>query len=224
MGIHGTDRPDLLPGRVSHGCIRMRNADIRRLSRLMPVGTRGDGAVTARFALAAVLALALVPCAAASAQQADRGAPEELTEEFPLGEQLRLPSGEAVDGSAEPAQGAAEAGPPLWLFLVVPLAAAGALVALAVYARGGPPAAYGYAFNERPRPRREVSPDLLHALRPVLQYDRRRDAHVLRAVGHRLGPVLWADGEVERTLTRRFAREEPEPPEPAREREVAREG
>jgi lipoprotein-anchoring transpeptidase ErfK/SrfK len=39
IGIHGTDRPDLVPGRVSHGCIRMRNADIRRLARLMPIGT-----------------------------------------------------------------------------------------------------------------------------------------------------------------------------------------
>jgi hypothetical protein len=39
VGIHGTNRPDLLPGRVSHGCIRMRNADILRLGRLMPVGT-----------------------------------------------------------------------------------------------------------------------------------------------------------------------------------------
>jgi L,D-transpeptidase catalytic domain len=39
VGIHGTDRPELLPGRVSHGCIRMRNADILRLARLMPVGT-----------------------------------------------------------------------------------------------------------------------------------------------------------------------------------------
>jgi lipoprotein-anchoring transpeptidase ErfK/SrfK len=39
IGIHGTDRPDLLPGRVSHGCIRMRNRAIRRLDRLMPVGT-----------------------------------------------------------------------------------------------------------------------------------------------------------------------------------------
>jgi len=39
IGIHGTDRPGLLPGRVSHGCIRMRNADIQRLARLMPVGT-----------------------------------------------------------------------------------------------------------------------------------------------------------------------------------------
>jgi lipoprotein-anchoring transpeptidase ErfK/SrfK len=39
VGIHGTDRPELLPGRVSHGCIRMTNADILRLARLMPVGT-----------------------------------------------------------------------------------------------------------------------------------------------------------------------------------------
>jgi L,D-transpeptidase catalytic domain len=39
IGIHGTSRPDLLPGRVSHGCIRMRNDDIIRLARLMPVGT-----------------------------------------------------------------------------------------------------------------------------------------------------------------------------------------
>ena len=39
IGIHGTNRPDLLPGRVSHGCVRMRNEDILRLSRLMPVGT-----------------------------------------------------------------------------------------------------------------------------------------------------------------------------------------
>ncbi len=39
IGIHGTDRPDLLPGRPSHGCIRMRNRDIVRLARLMPVGT-----------------------------------------------------------------------------------------------------------------------------------------------------------------------------------------
>ena len=39
IGIHGTDRPDLLPGRVSHGCVRLRNADILRLARLMPVGT-----------------------------------------------------------------------------------------------------------------------------------------------------------------------------------------
>ena len=39
VGIHGTSRPELLPGRVSHGCIRMRNADILALARLMPVGT-----------------------------------------------------------------------------------------------------------------------------------------------------------------------------------------
>jgi hypothetical protein len=39
VGIHGTDRPDLLPGRVSHGCIRLRNRDILKLERLMPIGT-----------------------------------------------------------------------------------------------------------------------------------------------------------------------------------------
>jgi L,D-transpeptidase catalytic domain len=39
VGIHGTSRPELLPGRVSHGCIRLRNADILELARLMPVGT-----------------------------------------------------------------------------------------------------------------------------------------------------------------------------------------
>lgn len=39
IGLHGTNEPDLIPGRISHGCIRMRNQDIVRLSRLMPVGT-----------------------------------------------------------------------------------------------------------------------------------------------------------------------------------------
>jgi lipoprotein-anchoring transpeptidase ErfK/SrfK len=39
VGIHGTDRPDLLPGRVSHGCIRLRNPDILRLAKEMPIGT-----------------------------------------------------------------------------------------------------------------------------------------------------------------------------------------
>jgi lipoprotein-anchoring transpeptidase ErfK/SrfK len=39
VGIHGTNRPDLLPGRISHGCVRLRNRDVRRLARLMPVGT-----------------------------------------------------------------------------------------------------------------------------------------------------------------------------------------
>jgi hypothetical protein len=39
IGIHGTNRPGLIPGGISHGCIRMRNADILRLVRLMPIGT-----------------------------------------------------------------------------------------------------------------------------------------------------------------------------------------
>jgi lipoprotein-anchoring transpeptidase ErfK/SrfK len=39
VGIHGTDQPDLIPGRISHGCIRMRNRDILALARLMAPGT-----------------------------------------------------------------------------------------------------------------------------------------------------------------------------------------
>jgi lipoprotein-anchoring transpeptidase ErfK/SrfK len=39
VGVHGTNEPGILPGRVSHGCIRMRNPQILKLARLMPVGT-----------------------------------------------------------------------------------------------------------------------------------------------------------------------------------------
>ena len=39
IGIHGTNQPGILPGRVSHGCIRVPNNNIRRLSRLLPLGT-----------------------------------------------------------------------------------------------------------------------------------------------------------------------------------------
>lgn len=39
IGIHGTDQPWLLPGRVSHGCVRVPNAAVLRLARLTPVGT-----------------------------------------------------------------------------------------------------------------------------------------------------------------------------------------
>ena len=39
VGIHGTDQPWLVPGRPSHGCIRLRNADVTRLYRLVPIGT-----------------------------------------------------------------------------------------------------------------------------------------------------------------------------------------
>ena len=39
VGIHGTNQPELVPGRISHGCIRLRNGDIARLARLLPVGT-----------------------------------------------------------------------------------------------------------------------------------------------------------------------------------------
>lgn len=39
IGIHGTDAPQLIPGRPSHGCIRLRDGDIVRLWPLVDVGT-----------------------------------------------------------------------------------------------------------------------------------------------------------------------------------------
>ena len=39
IGIHGTNAPYLIPGRPSHGCIRLPNHAIRRLYQLMPIGT-----------------------------------------------------------------------------------------------------------------------------------------------------------------------------------------
>jgi lipoprotein-anchoring transpeptidase ErfK/SrfK len=39
VGVHGTNEPGILPGYVSHGCIRMPNEAILKLARLMPVGT-----------------------------------------------------------------------------------------------------------------------------------------------------------------------------------------
>ena len=40
IGIHGTNRPEILPGRVSHGCIRMSDRNILALDRRMPLGTQ----------------------------------------------------------------------------------------------------------------------------------------------------------------------------------------
>jgi lipoprotein-anchoring transpeptidase ErfK/SrfK len=39
IGIHGTDQPGLIPGRPSHGCVRVPNWKIVQLARLMPIGT-----------------------------------------------------------------------------------------------------------------------------------------------------------------------------------------
>ena len=39
IGLHGTSEPGLIPGRPSHGCIRLKNRDIERLYELSPVGT-----------------------------------------------------------------------------------------------------------------------------------------------------------------------------------------
>jgi hypothetical protein len=39
VGLHGTNQPQLIPGRPSHGCIRLKNRDIARLYRLASRGT-----------------------------------------------------------------------------------------------------------------------------------------------------------------------------------------
>ena len=39
VGLHGTNQPQLVPGAPSHGCVRLHNSDVLRLSRLVPVGT-----------------------------------------------------------------------------------------------------------------------------------------------------------------------------------------
>jgi lipoprotein-anchoring transpeptidase ErfK/SrfK len=39
IGIHGTNQPELIPGRPSHGCIRVPNRNILKLARLLPLGT-----------------------------------------------------------------------------------------------------------------------------------------------------------------------------------------
>jgi hypothetical protein len=39
IGVHGTDQPGLIPGRISHGCVRVPNAAVRRLARLLTIGT-----------------------------------------------------------------------------------------------------------------------------------------------------------------------------------------
>ena len=39
VGIHGTNEPNLIPGRPSHGCIRLPNNKVTQLWRRLPVGT-----------------------------------------------------------------------------------------------------------------------------------------------------------------------------------------
>lgn len=39
VGVHGTNQPSILPGYVSNGCVRLRNSDVRRLGRMLRVGT-----------------------------------------------------------------------------------------------------------------------------------------------------------------------------------------
>jgi len=39
VGLHGTNEPGLIGSSVSHGCIRLRNAAVRRLAKILPLGT-----------------------------------------------------------------------------------------------------------------------------------------------------------------------------------------
>jgi lipoprotein-anchoring transpeptidase ErfK/SrfK len=39
VGVHGTDTPGLIPGYISHGCIRLVNSQILKLAKLLTVGT-----------------------------------------------------------------------------------------------------------------------------------------------------------------------------------------
>lgn len=39
IGLHGTNQPGLIPGAISHGCVRLRNKNILRLFRKVSVGT-----------------------------------------------------------------------------------------------------------------------------------------------------------------------------------------
>jgi hypothetical protein len=39
VGLHGTNQPGLIGSDVSHGCIRLKNVPIRRLAKILPLGT-----------------------------------------------------------------------------------------------------------------------------------------------------------------------------------------
>jgi hypothetical protein len=39
IGVHGTDAPELIPGHISHGCIRVVNSQILKLAHLLQVGS-----------------------------------------------------------------------------------------------------------------------------------------------------------------------------------------
>jgi lipoprotein-anchoring transpeptidase ErfK/SrfK len=39
LGIHGTNEPQFIGKKVSHGCIRLKNEDITQLARVLPLGT-----------------------------------------------------------------------------------------------------------------------------------------------------------------------------------------
>ena len=40
--MHGTNHPELIPGKISHGCIRLRNEDITVLQQNIELGSPVD--------------------------------------------------------------------------------------------------------------------------------------------------------------------------------------
>jgi lipoprotein-anchoring transpeptidase ErfK/SrfK len=39
VGIHGTNQPELIPGRISNGCVRLYNESVRKFDQLVGIGT-----------------------------------------------------------------------------------------------------------------------------------------------------------------------------------------
>lgn len=116
---------------------------------------------------------------------------------------------------------------PSWLVLLAPLVVSAALVALAMYRRGGPPTAHGFAVHTTPRRRREVPQWAITLLSPAFTYNDHRRAYVLRGIGTRRGPVLRVRRRPEdlppERRTGRFDRVEvPRAPVGAREKQPSR--
>jgi hypothetical protein len=146
-----------------------------------------------RRALHVVATAILMLATAASASAAPP--PKSLTHKYPLGTQTLCCQSQAKPATqhrSAPSTGATPAPSththgthdnlPLWLPI--------ALIA---------PAVLVFIFDRLPsrrtrgrprRPRREVPPRVLFALRRIYRYDWQRDAWVLRRVGARVGPVL----------------------------------
>ena len=104
IGIHGTNEPNLIPGRISHGCIRMRNPQINRLRRLAGVGTAVEirlAAVRERLQLAGGLRAGVHAGGAPAAALRHGGEHEDAVAS--VGQRRRLTCQESARDRREPA-------------------------------------------------------------------------------------------------------------------------